>query len=104
MNLFKNKLLKSTAIYTISDGIAKGLNFLTLPLISFYLVPEQLGIAVNYEVLASIISLLSSGVYTNGITYFFYDRDREGSIDCIKFVYVCDCLPYNTFSVVAYFS
>lgn len=94
MNLFKNKLLKSTAIYTISDGIAKGLNFLTLPLISFYLVPEQLGIAVNYEVLASIISLLSSGVYTNGITYFFYDRDKEKVALIVSnlFMFVIACL------------
>lgn len=76
-SLLKKSVVKHTLIYTITDGVSKGLAFLTLPLISHYLIPEELGIAANFDVLQSIISLLAGQVLVNSMPYFYYGRSRE---------------------------
>ncbi len=74
--LFKSTLVKQTAIYTISDGISKGMSFLTLPLISHYLVPAELGIAANFDVLQNILMLLAGQVIINSMPYFYYGKTK----------------------------
>ena len=71
-----NPLLRNTIIYTLSDALSKGLSFLTLPFISYYLIPEQLGIAANFDVLASIVCLIAGQAIVNGLPYFYYDRSK----------------------------
>ena len=61
----------------LSDGITKALSFLILPFVSFYLIPEQLGIAANFDVLQSILMLLAGQAIVNALPYFYYDRSRE---------------------------
>lgn len=73
----KKQLLKQTAIYTISDGISKGLSFLALPLVSHYLIPEELGIAANFDVLLSILMLLAGQSIVNSLPYFYYGKTIE---------------------------
>ena len=46
MNL-KNSLLKETFMYTATDAVSKALSFILLPFVSFYLVPDELGIATK---------------------------------------------------------
>lgn len=48
-----------------------------LPFVSFYLIPEQLGIAANFDVLQSILMLLAGQAIVNALPYFYYDRSRE---------------------------
>ena len=50
----RKTLLGNALIYILSDGITKALSFLILPFVSFYLIPEQLGIAANFDVLQMI--------------------------------------------------
>lgn len=73
----KRQLFKQTAIYTMSDGISKGLSFLALPLVSHYLVPEELGIAANFDVLLSILMLLAGQSIVNSLPYFYYGKTME---------------------------
>lgn len=77
LSIFKSSLFKHTAIYTITDAISKGLAFLTLPLISHYLIPEELGIAANFDVLQNILMLLAGQAVVNAIPYFFYGKTQE---------------------------
>lgn len=73
----KNPLIKNSIIYVVSDGISKSLSFLTLPIISFYLIPEQLGIVSNFDVLQSIVMLLAGQAVVNAIPYFYYERSKN---------------------------
>lgn len=72
-----SSFVKEAAIYTITDGISKGLSFLILPLVSFYLVPSELGIATNFDVLQNVLSLLAGMAVVNGLPFFYYKRTKE---------------------------
>lgn len=73
----RKTLLGNALIYILSDGITKALSFLILPFVSFYLIPEQLGIAANFDVLQSILMLLAGQAIVNALPYFYYDGSRE---------------------------
>ena len=73
----RKTLLGNALIYILSDGITKALSFLILPVFPFYLIPEQLGIAANFDVLQSILMLLAGQAIVNALPYFYYDRSRE---------------------------
>lgn len=72
-----NGIFKATLIYTLSDGFCKALSFVMLPLVSYYLIPSQLGIAANFEVLLSIIMLLAGQAIVNSLPYFYYNRSKN---------------------------
>ena len=73
----KSSLVKDTFIYTITDAIGKAIAFLILPLISYYLSPDELGVATNFSVLTSIVTLLAGLAIVNSLPYFFYEQTKE---------------------------
>lgn len=77
MNKMKSGVFKSTLLYTITDALSKGLNFIILPLVSYYIIPEQLGIVSNFSVLQEILTLLAGQAVVNALPYFFYGRSKE---------------------------
>ena len=74
---FRKPVFKNTVAYVITDGLAKGISFLLLPLISIYLIPEELGMAANFDVLVSILILLAGMALVNSLPYFYYGRSRR---------------------------
>lgn len=76
-NPLKQSLFRSTLIYTITDGISKAISFLLLPLISYYIIPSQMGIVANFDVLQNIISLIAGQAIINSIPYFYYERSHK---------------------------
>lgn len=77
LNKIKKPVIKETFLYTISGGTSKAISFLVLPLISNYLVPQELGMAANLDVLVSILSLLGGLAIVNGLPYFYYNRSKR---------------------------
>lgn len=75
--LFKRDLLKNAAIYTITDGISKSISFLLLPVVSYFLVPEEIGLVANFDVLQSVIMLISGQAIVNSLPYFYYKLSKE---------------------------
>ena len=73
----KTLLIKHTIIYTLAEGISKGIAFFTLPLISHYLIPEELGIAANFDVLQNILMLLAGLAVINAMPYFYYGKTKH---------------------------
>lgn len=73
----KSSLVKDTFIYTLTDAIGKAIGFLILPLISYYLSPDELGVATNFSVLTSIVTLLAGLAIVNSLPYFFYEQTKE---------------------------
>jgi len=75
--ILNNKLVRDTMIYTVTDSIGKGVGFLLLPIVSFYVSPGELGIATNFTVLTSILSLLGGLAVVNSLPYFYYEQTPE---------------------------
>ena len=73
----KNPVFRNSVIYMATDSIARAIGFLLLPITSRYLVPEQLGIAANFDVLQSILALLAGQAIVNAIPYFYYKSSKE---------------------------
>jgi len=59
-SLFRHKLFKSTLIYTFGSAINKAVPFLILPVLSYYLLPEQFGIVANFNVLFAIFVIFAN--------------------------------------------
>lgn len=77
LSLLKKDIFKSTMLYTITDCISKGIGFLILPLVTYYIVPEQMGIVSNFDVLQQILTLLAGQAIVNALPYFYYGRKKE---------------------------
>lgn len=77
-------LVKDTFIYTATDTFGKAIGFLLLPLVSFYLSPDELGIATNFTVLTSIVTLLAGEALVNSLPYFFYEQNKKQNTKLIS--------------------
>lgn len=78
LNIFKkSSLIRDTFIYTLTDAFGKALGFIILPFLSYYLTPDDLGLATNFSVLTSITVLLAGSVMVNALPYFYYEQNKE---------------------------
>lgn len=75
--LASNKLCKGVIIYGLADAFQKALGFLTLPIFSYYILPDELGLVANFDVLVQIASYLAFTSLVGNVIYFYYDRSRE---------------------------
>lgn len=73
----KNVLVKETFIYTATDMVGKAMSFILLPIVSFYMPPDELGLATNFTVLTNLIVLLAGLALVNSLPYFYYEQKRE---------------------------
>lgn len=72
-----HKLIRDTLVYTVTDGIGKAISFILLPILSYYLSPEGLGLATNFTVFTSIVNLLAGQAILNALQYFYYEQTKE---------------------------
>lgn len=81
LNIYREKihnpLVKETFVYTITDVVGKAMSFVLLPVVSFYMPPDELGIATNFTVVTTLISLFAGLAVVNSLPYFFYEQKRE---------------------------
>lgn len=103
-SLLKKSVVKHTLIYTITDGVSKGLAFLTLPLISHYLIPAELGIAANFDVLQNILMLLAGQAVVNGMPYFYYGKTKDEQASIVTAMLAIVLVSNVLFSVIIFFS
>lgn len=97
----KNPLVRDTFIYTVTDSIGKGIAFLLLPLISFYVTPDELGIATNFSVLTQIVSLLAGMAIVNSLPYFYYEQTNEQNRKLVSsLVFICLTLCFSLLLLV----
>lgn len=76
-HLAKSNLFKGVLTYGIGDLIQKGISFLTMPIFSYYILPEELGLVANFDIMVQILSYIAFTSVVGNILYFYYDRDRE---------------------------
>lgn len=75
--ILNHPLLKSSLIYTISDGINKSIPFFILPILSHFLLPADYGIVANFGVLTGIISLLITCSIDGAIAVNYYQMEQS---------------------------
>lgn len=75
--LRNSKLIRDTFLYTVTDAFGKAISFIILPFLSYYLTPDDLGLATNFSVLTSITVLLAGNVMVNALPYFYYEQNIE---------------------------
>ncbi len=73
----KHSLFKSTLIYTLSDGVNKGVVFLILPILSYYLLPSDYGILSNFNILLAISTILITVGVDSAISVNFYKVSKK---------------------------
>lgn len=100
----RNPVVKNSLIYVGTDAFTRAVSFLLLPLVSKFLLPEQLGIAANFDVLQSILALLGGMATVNALSYFFYKRSKEQMASMVSNL-VWTILGFNLlFAVIILFS
>lgn len=93
--LKKSNLVKDTFLYTLTDAIGKAIGFIVLPFLSFYLSPDDLGLATNFSVLTAVTLLLSGSVMVNALPYFYYEQNvvqRRSFISNLLMLCMAICL------------
>ncbi len=73
----RNKLVRDTLIYTVTDAVGKAISFILLPILSYFLSPEGLGLATNFVVFTTIINLLAGQAILNALSYFYYEQTKN---------------------------
>ena len=84
LSFLHKTLVKETFVYTLTDVIGKAMSFILLPIVSFFMPPMELGIATNFTVLTTLITLLAGLAIVNSIPYFFYEQDREENVSLVS--------------------
>lgn len=93
MNVINSKLVRSAAIYTITNVINKAIPFLLLPILTRHLSPGDYGIVSMFGVLVSFVTPFT-GVNVHGaISRMYFERD---SIDFKE--YLTNCIYILLFS------
>ena len=72
-----NSLIRETLIYTVTDVIGKAMSFVLLPIVSFYMPPEEFGLATNFTVITTLVSLFAGLAVVNSLPFFFYEQGKD---------------------------
>lgn len=99
----KNPLVKETFVYTVTDVIGKAMSFVLLPIVSFYMPPEELGIATNFTVIATLVSLFAGLALVNSLPYFYYEQKKEENSLMISNLLILCALHCLFLTVVIFF-
>jgi O-antigen/teichoic acid export membrane protein len=89
--LTKNPLLKNSAIYIVTDAINKAIPFLLLPILTHYLIPSDFGIATNFNVYTSILTIFIGISINSAISANFYRLKAK-----LRSVYIFNALATIT--------
>ncbi len=75
-NIYKNFIL-----YAFTDGISKAIPFLVLPIVAYYISPNDFGIVTNFSVLGQILfSLVALSSHTSlAVNYYKFDDSERKS-------------------------
>lgn len=107
MNI-KNPLIKNFISYVVTDGLAKAMPFLVMPILALYMNTEEFGIASNFLVFTQLLGAvigLSTYSYLTVEYYKTETRERKtliGNLVLLNFVIFCICVLVTPF-ISSYF-
>lgn len=101
---FNRTLVKETFVYTATDAIGKGVSFIILPIVSYYILPDEMGIVTNFSVLTTIITLLAGQAVVNSLPFFFYEQTKEENRSFVSnLLLICTTLCVTSLLFVLFF-
>ena len=79
-----SKGIKASAVYTIASFITKGISFITVPIFTRMMPPEEIGVSTTFASWMSIIGVIAAlgintGAYNIALKEFKNQRDRYAS-------------------------
>ena len=72
-----HSLFKNSFIYIVTDAVNKAIPFLLLPVLTFYLIPADFGIATNFNVYTSILNIFIGISIQGAISANYYRLKRN---------------------------
>lgn len=75
--MLKNKFIKDTSIYVISDLLNKAVPFLLLPILTRYLTPSDYGIISIFLVFIGLLGVFVSIESKTAISVFFFKKEHH---------------------------
>jgi O-antigen/teichoic acid export membrane protein len=94
----KNPLIKNFISYVITDGVAKAMPFLVMPILALYLSTEEFGIASNFLVFTQLLgAIVGLSTYSFLSVEYYKTKVNErksliGNLVLLNFVIFCVCV------------
>jgi O-antigen/teichoic acid export membrane protein len=82
--ILKSDLLKNGIVYIFTDGIYQGIPFLILPVLSYYLSPEDYGIVSNFTIISNLLIILLGLSSESYLSINFYKITNNQRITFIQ--------------------
>lgn len=102
--IFKSNLLKTSLIYILTDGIYQGIPFLILPILSFYLTPQDYGIVANFTIISNLFIILFGLSSESYLSINFYKISNLRKISFIQSYLIIVAGTFLFLSIVLYFT
>jgi O-antigen/teichoic acid export membrane protein len=71
------QLLKSTAIYTVTDSVAKAIPFILLPIVARYLTSSDYGLLTNFSVIVQIFLAICALNTYSALSVSYYQQNEK---------------------------
>lgn len=107
MNL-KNSFVKNFISYVVTDGLAKAMPFLVMPILALYMDTEEFGIASNFLVFTQLLgAIIGLSTYSYLAVEYYKTETSErksliGNLVLLNFVIFCICALVTPF-ISSYF-
>jgi O-antigen/teichoic acid export membrane protein len=95
-------LLKASLIYSISDAINKAIPFLLLPVLTYYLSPNDFGITTNYNVYVNILGIFVSLSLNGALTVNYYKFTKEQTAAYLSNVLILMFIAFIVFVFITW--
>jgi len=100
--LYNNKLFKDSFVYIIADVINKGIPFLLLPILTYYLTPDDYGVLATFNSLIAILGTFIGLSIQGVVTVNFYKLNKRNFAQYIGNIIIILIFSFLIVSIILY--
>jgi len=100
--VLKHPLFKASLVYTITDAINKGIPFVLLPLLTFYLTPADFGITANYNIFVNILTVFVSLSINGAFSVSYFKISKNEAAVYLSSMLVLIFISFIIFSIIIF--
>jgi O-antigen/teichoic acid export membrane protein len=102
LRIAQHPLFKSSLVYTITDAINKAIPFLLLPILTHYLVPAQYGIATNFNVVVSMLTIFIGLGIQGAVSANYHKLSKEELANYVSNVLLIITVAFVLFTFIVF--